>query len=186
MRIITGTHRGKKLVAAPESVTRPTADRAKEMLFNMIESRLRAADKRWADITFADVFAGSGSMGLEAASRGAKAVWLFENHPVALKFLRQNAIGFDVTIVPGDACRPQVAQHAVDLLFMDPPYAKGLWERALPAFDAAGWISLNTTVIVEVDKTEKPNMPTGFMLVEQRAAGRNTFLWITKAHDEKH
>ncbi len=186
MRIITGTHRGKKLVAAPETITRPTADRAKEMLFNMIDSRLRAADKQWGDICFADVFAGSGSMGLEAASRGAKAVWLFESHPVALKFLRQNVAGFDVTVVPGDACKPIGAHRPVDILFLDPPYGKGLWERALPAFDAAGWIDEHTVVIVEIDKTEKPVLPAGFCITEQRAAGRNTFLWIVKTHDEKH
>ncbi len=180
MRIITGTHRGKKLMAAPESVTRPTADRAKEMLFNMIDSRLRACDKNWVDVSFADVFAGSGSIGLEAASRGAKRVWLFENHPQALRFLRQNAAPFDVQIVTGDACRPPKAGQGVDILFFDPPYGKGLWERALPAFDDAGWIAADTWIIVEIDKTETPDIPTGFTVVEHRAAGRNTFLWLKK------
>ena len=78
MRIVAGTYRGKQIMAPDSLTTRPTADRARESLFNMLNSLLMKEGKIWTDITFADVFSGTGAVGIEALSRGAKEVFCFE------------------------------------------------------------------------------------------------------------
>ncbi|MGN0919389.1 MAG: RsmD family RNA methyltransferase [Alphaproteobacteria bacterium] len=178
MRIISGKFKGRILKAPPEG-TRPTADRAKEMLFDMLSSLLMKAGQRWENLRFADVFSGSGAVGLEAASRGCKAVYLFENNPLAQKLIRQN--GGQMTFeLYGDAFHPPVAPKAVDVLFMDPPYGKGLACQALPFFKGQGWIDENTLIIIEEDKVNELQIPSGFMLKEKRSAGRNTFYFLKK------
>ena len=178
MRLISGQFKGRLLKAPPEG-TRPTADRAKEMLFDILNASLMRAQKQWSRVRFADVFAGSGAVGLEAVSRGAKNVWLFEKNPVAQKIIRQN--GHDMAFeLLGDALMPPKINKSMDILFMDAPYGKRLWEMALPAFDKQGWIDKNTCVIIEVDGKEKPDLPHGFVLQQTRHQGRNTFLFLTK------
>jgi 16S rRNA (guanine966-N2)-methyltransferase len=80
----------------------------------------------------------------------------------------------------GDALIPPVINKPMDILFMDAPYAKGLWEMALPAFDKHGWIDENTWVIIEIDNQEEVKIPTGFTLIQNRRQGRNTFLCLQK------
>lgn len=176
MRIISGTHKGRTLMAPPEG-TRPTADRAKEMLFDMLTSLLMKAGKRWENLKVADVFAGSGAVGLEAVSRGAKQVLLFESNPVAQKIIRQNGKGMKFEL-SGDALKPNQINTPVDILFMDPPYGKGLWESALPKFLEQGWIDKKTLIIIEEDKVNKVEIPPHFVLQAKRASGRNTFYFF--------
>ena len=176
MRIISGKFKGRTLIAPPEG-TRPTADRAKEMLFDMLASLLLKEGKRWENLRFVDVFAGSGAIGLEAISRGCKEVSLFENNVQAQKLIRQNGKSMAFNLYR-DAFKPTITQHPADLLFMDPPYGKGLWERALPEFLKQGWIDKNTIVIIEEDKTNTFEIPTDFLLQEKRSAGRNTFYFL--------
>ena len=178
MRIISGQFKGRLLKAPPEG-TRPTADRAKEMLFDILNASLMRTQKQWSRVRFADVFAGSGALGLEAISRGAKNVWLFEKNPVAQKIIRQN--GRDMAFeLYGDALMPPKINKPMDILFMDAPYGKGLWEMALPAFDKQGWIDNKTLLIIELDAKEQPNLPNGFTLQQKRHQGRNTFLFLIK------
>ena len=101
MRIISGKFKGRTLMTPPEG-TRPTADRAKEMLFDILTSRFIKEGKRWEQLTFADVFAGSGAVGLEAASRGCKQVYLFEHDINAQKTIRQNGLQMTFDLL-GDA-----------------------------------------------------------------------------------
>ncbi len=178
MRIISGKFKGRTLTAPPKG-TRPTANRAKEMLFDILNSRLTKLGKRWEEIRFTDVFAGSGAVGLEAASRGAKAIFLFENNPSAQKTIRQNGKGISFELY-GDALTPPVATQSMDILFMDPPYGRGLWEQALPKFLVQGWIDENTLIIIEEDKINKVEIPVDFVLLEKRSAGRNTFYFLKK------
>ena len=178
MRIISGKFKGRSLIAPPKG-TRPTADRAKEMLFDMLSSLLMKKGKRWENLTFADVFAGSGAIGLEAVSRGCKSVYLFEDNLSAQKMIRQNGKGMVFELF-GNALKPAPAKAPLDILFMDPPYGRGLWEQALPQFVTQGWIDKNTLIIVEEDKTNKVEIPKGFLLQEKRASGRNTFYFLKK------
>ena len=146
MRIISGTFKGRTLITPPEG-TRPTADRAKEMLFDMLSSLLMKEGKRWENLKFADVFSGSGAVGLEAVSRGCKQVYLFENNPLAQKAIHQNGKAMKFELY-GDASRPTIIQHSMDILFMDPPYGQGLAEKTLPEFFKKGWIDKNTLIII--------------------------------------
>jgi len=180
MRIIAGSLRGKNLVAPVGEATRPTADRARESLFNILNSLLLKGGYTWSDITFADIFSGSGAIGIEACSRGAKAVFCIENDPNALTALRANAQGLSkIHILTTSALNPS-KHDPVDILFMDAPYGKGLWQMALGAFDKAGWVGPKTLIIIETDKKLKEVLPAGYTLIQERAQGRNTFLFATK------
>ncbi|MBR5130009.1 MAG: 16S rRNA (guanine(966)-N(2))-methyltransferase RsmD [Alphaproteobacteria bacterium] len=177
MRIISGTWRGKKLADLQGEQTRPTSDRARESLFNLLDNHLRRTGKSWQDIVFADIFAGTGAVGMEALSRGANKAFFFENNPLALKCLKSNTQGIKNSVLMSDALKP-TKSHPIDIIFMDPPYAKGLWERALPIFMKNGWIAENTLVIVETDKAEKADVPHGFIETDRRSYGRNTFMFL--------
>lgn len=202
MRIIGGKMKGKKLVSPETEATRPTSDRARESLFNILDNDLRRHEKSWADVVFADVFAGTGAVGIEALSRGAKFGCFFEIDKGALKSLRQNLSSLEKqSIILGDAFNPPRAEsimepfaraagmpgtgvpfapQAVDILFMDAPYGRGLWEQALIRFDRQGWINADTHIIIEIDKSENGALPLGFDLSDKRAYGRNTFLFVRK------
>lgn len=179
MRVIAGFLRGKKLQAAPAEITRPTSDRAKESLFNILNHLLIVQQKGWADIVFCDVFAGSGAIGLEAVSRGTKNVFFFENNPIALKYLQQNIKGTTGYMMTGNACLPPKAMQKADVVFMDPPYGDGLWEKALVAFKTAGWIQETTLIVIESDKSNQEIIPPSFVLQQERFYGRNKFLFLT-------
>jgi len=129
MRIIAGTHRGRRLLAPETEETRPITDRVKQSLFDMLMPRLENA-------CVLDIFAGTGSMGLESLSRGARHATFFESGRSPLRLLRENidALGFAdrSTIMPVDVFKwspkPETADSA-DLVFLDPPY-RFLAERA--------------------------------------------------------
>ena len=122
MRIVAGQWRGRKLVAPEGDTTRPTADRTRETLFSMLVSRLGSFD----DLTVADLFAGSGALGLEALSRGAAICVFVEQDAAALRAIRRNIANFhaqpqcDVRAASVLALGP--ARAPIDLVFLDPPY----------------------------------------------------------------
>ena len=177
MRIIAGTLRGK-IISSPDGMgTRPTADRARESLFNILNSILMKQGKVWSDLTFADVFAGSGAIGIEALSRGAKEVFCIENEAMALDTLKKNVQNLSgIHILNQSALDPPI-HKAIDILFMDAPYGKGLWQSALPAFQRAGWIKEQTLIIIETDQKLHEVLPVGYTLLQERSQGRNTFLF---------
>lgn len=181
MRVIAGRFRGRLLQAPDGLRTRPTSDRAKECLFSMLTHWLGSRGKAWADVVFADVFAGSGGIGIEALSRGARTAFFFENERQALAALQKNLkeeAGAEV--IAGDACAPPPCLQAPDILFFDAPYGQGLWQRALAAFDSRGWIKKDALIIVETDGKLKENVTEGFSKIQDRSAGRNLFLWLKK------
>lgn len=179
MRIISGIARGKKLVSPTTEVTQPTMDRAKETLFNMLESWRLKEGKGWGQLSFLDVFAGSGSIGIEAWSRGVKCPYFMENDSAALEVLNQNLALVKLPQATAvDALNPPLAPRAMSIAFMDAPYGKGLWAAALPKLIEAGWIDKETLIVVETDKKAPEIIPDGFQEIKERAAGRNLFLFI--------
>lgn len=184
MRIIAGILKGKTIIAPENGTkTRPTSDRARESLFNILTSLFLKRGIQWSNVTFADVFAGSGAIGLEAYSRGAKEVFCFENDPIALKALQKNCQDIkNIHIIKRDALLP-LSHEAVSILFMDPPYQKGLWEKAIPIFQKTGWIGVGTLLIVETDKNSTYEIPKGYVLLQKRSQGRNTFLFMMKGKE---
>lgn len=181
MRIIAGQLRGKKLLSPKGDVTRPTADRARETLFNILDSMFKKNGSCWSDLIFCDVFAGSGSVGAEALSRGVKKCIFFEKDHYVINVLRKNISEIKRGIlVQSDALKPPKAQESVDVVFMDPPYSKNLWQPALTAFYKQGYIHLKTLVIIEIDRDETINIPNGWCLIQKRCSGRNCFLFFKK------
>ncbi|HEV2817603.1 MAG TPA: 16S rRNA (guanine(966)-N(2))-methyltransferase RsmD [Allosphingosinicella sp.] len=167
MRIIAGQWRGRPLEAPPGTATRPTSDRAREGLFSMLASRLGGFD----GLAVADLFAGTGALGLEALSRGAARCVFVEKDRAALDILRRNI----ERLGAGDRAeiRAQAAEHVsldpCDLILMDPPYSRGL---AQPALDRAaawlapgGWLGLET-------HGEAVAPPAGIEAVVERRFGK--------------
>lgn len=182
MRIVGGKKRGKKLQTPTDDRTRPTSDRARESLFNILNAMLLKAGKSWKDITFLDVFAGTGAVGLEAVSRGAAESLFIENYPPALECLKANTADFEnAHVMMCDATCPPYTPRSMDIIFMDAPYREELWEKALMALNNKGWIDKNTLIIVEIEKNEENILPAGFELLDDRIYGRNRLLFCKKA-----
>ncbi|MBO4520910.1 MAG: 16S rRNA (guanine(966)-N(2))-methyltransferase RsmD [Alphaproteobacteria bacterium] len=176
MRIIAGKYKAKKLVAPEGKTTRPTSDRARESIFNVLENRLRLNALSWPEITVMDVFAGTGALGLEALSRGAVSLTAAEKDPAAVACFWKNAdsfikSGLAVRLFP-DALMPPAAEKPVKLLFMDPPYAKGLVAPALKALCRQEWIDANTLCVIETERNEESFLPDDFIVFDTRFYGK--------------
>lgn len=184
MRIVGGTYRGKKLQTPTDDQTRPTSDKAREALFNILDSQLLKAGQKWGQLTFLDVFAGTGAVGIEALSRGAKEAFFIENHGPAIACLKANTAPFqNVVLLTCNAETPPFRTTPVDLIFMDAPYARQLWEKALTALLKAGWIGPQTRIIVEVERKEEILMPAGFHISDDRHYGRNRLIFCERVNE---
>lgn len=151
MRIISGAWRGRALLAPPGECTRPTADRTREALFSMLTSRLGSFE----ELRVADIFAGTGALGLEALSRGAAHCTFVERDHGALKVLKENI----AKLGAADRCdvRAQAAEGFTggpfDVVFLDPPYRSGVGLKVLPrlALEPGAWASMETAFDEDVD-----------------------------------
>jgi 16S rRNA (guanine966-N2)-methyltransferase len=171
VRIIAGTWRGRPLTAPRGDTTRPTADRTREALFSMLASRLGSFD----GLAVADLFAGSGALGLEALSRGAASCLFVEQDRHALDALRTNiavlnATGSDVRAQSVLGLGP--ARHPLDLVMMDPPYGTGAGAVALDKLTRLGWIGPGTWVSIETARTEELSPAAGITLDVTRVHGK--------------
>ena len=170
MRIIGGEWRGRRLQAPPGAATRPTADRVRETLFSMLASRLGSFE----GLRVADLFAGSGALGLEGLSRGAAFACFVENDGKAAAAIRANAAEFGasdrVQILGGSALALPRAD-AFDLIFADPPYATGSGTAALQAVATAGWLAPGGWMAIETARGDSVDAGA-FTLDDERAVGR--------------
>lgn len=152
MRIIAGTWRGRTLVTPRGDDTRPTADRTREALFSMLLSRLGSFE----ELRVADLFAGTGALGLEALSRGAAHCLFVEQDRAALEALRANIakLGANADVRAGSVLSLGTAPAPLDLILMDPPYLTGAGSVALDKLARLGWVSPATIVSIETSKRE--------------------------------
>ena len=154
MRIIAGEWRGRKLTAPKGEATRPTADRTRETLFSMLASRLGSFE----DLAVADLFAGSGALGLEALSRGAAHCLFVENDGAALDTIRANIASLKAreraTVQAGSVMSLAPAKQPHDLILLDPPYGTGAGQVALDRMLRLGWIGEATWIALETAKDE--------------------------------
>jgi len=176
MRVVGGKHRGRRLLAPPGAKVRPTSDRAREALFNILShGQFAAGGIPFAGAAVLDAFAGTGAFGIEALSRGAAEAVFIEQDRDALAILRKNIEALGETpharIVPGDAAHPPRAMSPCAVSFLDPPYRSGLATPALTALGAAGWLAPGGFVIVEIAAREELPPPPGFTLVNERVYG---------------
>lgn len=183
MRIIAGKFKGVVLTDVGKgdeaAHLRPTSDRVRESLFNVLTMGAHA--KNFDDIRVLDLFAGTGALGLEALSRGAKRVCFVENGRPAFKIITKNIAKLraaeDTTILTHDATRlPQNPYSPFDVIFLDPPYGKGIGEKALQSAQDNSWIAKDALIVWEESAPQVA--PTKFTKLDARKYGNThvTFL----------
>jgi len=150
MRIIAGRWRGRTLIAPPGEATRPTADRTREALFSMLTSRIGSFE----DLRIADIFAGTGALGLEALSRGAQTCTFVERDRDAVAALKANIakLGAEGTDIRAQAAEG-FAGGPFDVVFLDPPYGSALGQKILPRLmlEPGAWASIETAFNEDVE-----------------------------------
>ena len=177
MRIVSGDFRGKALIAPEGQATRPTSDRARQAIFNILDHA------PWAEgldgVRVIDLFAGSGALGLEALSRGAAFCLFVETDESARGAIRENVDSLSLfgrtRVHRRDATalgtRPGADGPAFDLAFLDPPYGKGLGEAALACLASGNWLVPGALVVFERGTSEAPFSVPGFEALDTRDYG---------------
>ena len=177
MRIVSGEFRGKAIVTPPGERTRPTSDRARQAVFNILEHAAWSPGVR--DLRVIDLFAGSGALGFEALSRGAAFCLFVETDELARGAIRQNVDSMGLfgrtRVHRRDATdlgtRPGADGPAFDLAFLDPPYGKGLGEQALARLATGGWLVDGAVVMFERGSDEPDFEVAGFEKLDARDYG---------------
>lgn len=168
MRIIAGKWRGRTLSAPRGEGTRPTADRTRETLFNMLTSRLGSFE----GLSVLDLFAGSGALGLEALSRGAAHCLFIERDPHAVEAIRKNVAALDARtqcdVRTASVLDLGPAKVVHDLILLDPPYGTGAGPVALERLERLGWIGPATWIALETGATEDVTSKTLTLDAERR------------------
>jgi len=181
MRIISGQLGGRKLFSISGNRTRPTSDKVRESIFNILSSRIGNA-------VVLDLFAGTGALGIESASRDAAAVVCIDDSPAAVRAIQKNVSAFSiesvVKIIKWDISRNlsclRSPQPLYDLVFMDPPYGRGLVEKALKNLHESQSVKQGATLVVEHSKREPiPNNLPFLGLTDQRKYGKTLVSFLT-------
>ena len=181
MRVIAGKCRSLPLKTVPGRQTRPTTDRIKETLFNMLQPYL-------PDARFLDLFAGSGAIGIEALSRGAERAWFVEQNKAAADCIRQNLkftkLEQQAVLLPMEAhaaLQSLQGQEPFDCIFMDPPYDKGLEKDVLYAFRDASFIGEDTLIIVEASLNTDFDWAedAGYEILKKKIYKTNVHVFLT-------
>jgi 16S rRNA (guanine(966)-N(2))-methyltransferase RsmD len=161
LRIIAGTYRSRRIIAPPEEITRPTSDRLRETLFNVIAPQVPGSG--FPGARFLDLYAGSGAVGLEALSRGAAAVYAIESNKKAVRIIEQNLNALGITegfeLIPAEVATGlrQLGTDPFDIVFLDPPYReRGAYEQVLRLLAELDLVSDSGIVIAEHEKHFDP------------------------------
>lgn len=184
MRIVGGKNKGAQIFAPADRETRPTSDRVREAVFNILAHGVDGFSFDGARVL--DLFAGTGALGLEALSRGAKYVHFVDDSTQARGVIRRNADALGeigrCKIWRRDAMRlGQCAPLSpFDLVFADPPYGKGLAAQTLKVLADGGWLSDDAVVVLEESAREEIEVPAGFETESTRIYG-DTQVIILKA-----
>ena len=169
LRIIGGRWRSRRLQVVASPHLRPTPDRVRETLFNWLQPWIEGAE-------CLDLFAGSGALGLEALSRGARSAVLVEQDPQVITALRASvaALNADGAEVVAADCTDYLDRcpRPFDIVFLDPPYRSGLLARCSAALDRHGWLRSGGLVYLEAPGAELPELPESWALLRSRRAGQ--------------
>ncbi len=193
MRIVGGAYKGRIIAAPPGDLIRPTGDRVRESLFNILAHH-DFSDEIGADFDLEgarvlDLFAGTGALGLEALSRGASFTLFVDDHADARAAVRENMEALGLTgnakLYKRDATklgpRPGSVGPQFSLLFADPPYRKGLAELALVSALAGDWLTPHALCVVEENVEAKFVAPTGFREFDRRKYGYTEIIFLAIA-----
>ena len=175
LRIIAGKHRGRKLTPLSGDNVRPTAGRAREAIFNILAHAAFTPRPAYEDAVVLDAFAGSGALGLEALSRGARFVTFLERERAPRAALTANIAALDAArqtaVLAADALRPPRANAPASLAFLDPPYAEDWAAPALAALAAGGWLLPEAIAVVELAAKRDFMPPAKFIALDERRYG---------------
>ena len=181
MRVVGGRLRGRNLAAPASREIRPTADRLRESLFNIL---VHAYANPVEGARVLDLFAGTGALGIEAISRGAGFALFVDNGAEARALLRNNVealgLGGVTKVFRRDATNlgPAHPVEPFSLVFLDPPYGKGLAEKALASLRDGGWLTKEALLVVEEAKAAALTTPEGFVELERRAYDDTEFVFL--------
>jgi 16S rRNA (guanine966-N2)-methyltransferase len=181
MRVVGGSLRGRALAAPKSQSIRPTADRLRESLFNIL---IHGYDNPIAGARVLDLFAGTGALGIEALSRGAVFALFVDDGAEARALLRENVatlgLGGTSRIFRRDATKlgPAHPVEPFSLAFLDPPYGKGLAEQALASAHAGGWLVPDALIVVEEATKAKFAAPEGLTELERRGYDDTEFVFL--------
>ncbi len=194
MRITGGVLRGRRLSCPRGRIVRPTTDRVREALFDILSSKYIES---WEKIRVADLFAGTGALGLEALSRGARACLFVEKNRGVLEVLRKNlalakGLNCKVRVIPADVysfikrTRKDEDGFRANLVFADPPYAKGHMKRLLTVLSRdVSLLQDKAIMVIEEDKGESFSALPGFRLLEKRVYGDTALFFIERTNGKK-
>ena len=181
MRVVGGSLRGRTLAAPKSPTIRPTADRLREALFNIL---VHAYDNPITGARVLDLFAGTGALGIEALSRGAAFTLFVDDGAEARALLRENTatlgLGGTSRIFRRDATKLGAAHplEPFSLAFLDPPYGQNLADKALASARAGGWFIADTLIVVEETTKSAFAAPEGFTELERRAYDDTEFVFL--------
>lgn len=180
-RIISGRFRARRLTVPDGTDIRPTTDRMRERLFSILNhSRYPAM----AGAQVADLFAGTGALGLEALSRGAAHVTFVEQARGSLDCLRSNIAVLkaedETTIIASNATAVADPRQPFDFIFLDPPYRQGLLSPTLARLQEMNWLKPETAIICELASDEPIDMPLGLHIIDDRKQGTQRLLILTQ------
>ena len=184
MRIVSGKHRGRTLSAPKSQAIRPTADRLRESLFNILT---HSYGDPVTGARVLDLFAGTGALGIEAISRGAAYALFVDEGVEARALLRNNieslGLGGVTRIFRRDATRLGLAHplEPFSLAFLDPPYGRGFSEKALVAASEGGWLKPDALIVVEEAVDAGFTSPEGFVELERRRYDDTEFIFLRQA-----
>jgi 16S rRNA (guanine966-N2)-methyltransferase len=174
MRIVAGKFRGKALLSPSDDSIRPTSDRARESVFNILSSRIGV---HLDGLKVLDLFAGTGALGLEALSRGASGAVFVDTGAESRGIIRDHIEAFGIAGIAkllrrdATALGPAGTMGPFDLVFLDPPYAKGLGEQALVSLRDGNWLAKDATIVLEEGAEVELALPGGFTLDDRREYG---------------
>jgi len=182
MRIVAGKFGGRTLAAPQGAAVRPTSDRVREAIFNILAHGIGGFAFEGTGVL--DLFAGTGALGLEALSRGAAHCLFVEEAAPARAAIRRNVEALGLTgitkIFRRDATDLGAAgRHGgAGLAFVDPPYGKGLAERTLISLFGGGWLAAGAVVVIEEGKSARLALPPPYLPIDQRTWGETQVLYV--------
>lgn len=174
MRVISGEYRGRKIETAKGHDIRPTLDKVKGAVFNILNNRVD-----WEECKVLDIFCGSGNLGIEAMSRGADSVVFIDKDRESLRVTKQNIENLKIEnaeIICADALKLRALGKKFNLIFMDPPYNLKLCEKVLLNLYEQGMLEDEFIAILEIDAKTKQIIPTFCELIDERVYGNSKVL----------
>ena len=191
MRIIGGKHKGRKIQAPRGAVVRPTTDRLREAIFNILEHGVASyggGKSCIRDARVLDAFCGTGALGLEALSRGADRATFLDIEPAVLEVCRSNVETLGETahaeLFRVNCLKPLRCRDPHSLVFLDPPYNKGLVTAGLEALDSEGWIAPGAVCVIETTSRETILPPSNYAVVDDRSYGPKQLQILVRSPDQ--